>query len=87
MNICLQLLAARPTCFYYSPLKLFIISVVFYTIYLFTFAYHLSCFIYLWSDITMTEYILWVFNLGYILYEITEIIFKISLYFKDLWNY
>eukprot|EP01083_Nonionella_stella_P162243 532414_1 len=82
-----QLLYFRPSCFYYSPLGLFIISVLFYMIYLVIFTLHLTSFGYIWHPVSVTECVLWLFNLGYIFYEITEIIFKKCAYLKDIWNY
>ena len=83
----LELLCDRPSCFYFCPLGQFMISVLFYLLYLVTFSRHLTSWRYLWHRMSCWEWTLWIFNGGHILYEITEIAFKKWAYFGDLWNY
>ena len=78
----------KPAQFYFSPIGRYIISSIFYVFYVIMFTIYVAHREYLFkSEHKVLEYMLWVLNVGYILFEFMEIYITGSKYFQEWLNY
>lgn len=76
-----------PSNFYYSPNGLYLTTSIFYIMHVILVSILIYKKQYPYKEITLLEIIVWIFNFGYILHEIFEILFKGDLYWSYGSNY
>eukprot|EP01083_Nonionella_stella_P098541 277150_1 len=74
--------------FYFTPIGLFVTQLLLYVIYLFLFTFLSSQQFRVYDDMSITEAVFWVFNIGYVLYEVFSIIDEgFHVYLQQASNY
>ena len=77
-----KLLYKSPVGFYFSPMGLYVTTSATYMLYVFYMTYITFLRIYPYHVISLLELLFWFMNLGYIAYEISEMLHKKSEYFS-----
>ena len=87
MDMLLRELWDRPKQWYYSPIGLYILTSVFYIMYVVVITILVWRRQYPYHSVSMNEIFIWIFNAGYVLFEFEEAMFKRKKYFAAVTNY